>query len=64
MPSFPPGHHPIGLTRQQAQQRHRHDIDARRAAPQEIVLFGEWDVASRLSHHPVAVAITILLCAL
>lgn len=39
--------------RQQAQQRQRHDVDAQRAALQEIMLFGEWDVASRLSDHPV-----------
>jgi len=52
MPSFPPSHPPPGLTRQPAQQRQRHDVDAQRAALQEIMLFGEWDVASRLSVHP------------
>ena len=51
--SFPPSHPPPGLMRQQAQQRQRHDVHAQRAALQEIMLFGEWDVASRLSDHPV-----------
>lgn len=40
MPSFPPSHHSLGLTRHQAQQRQRRDINARRGSARDRVIRG------------------------